>query len=335
MFDELRFVVIEDRSDDRREVLNQLADLGFKKSNCLGVAETYEQAKSLIEEKAASIDVLFLDLNIPRNDLDGRPEKGHGRAILDLVHKDMNRRSRVDIRVIVVSGEDLQDGMQEQMLLELYKRTLIGVVNKAHLPVMLKANLRRLRRDPLRSRIHRCGLDVLDFYDVIFDPHQPVLERLKKARALGIRLVQNDVDYRNGRIGYTTDYADDLNGLIKDFIEARFNEDDKRQRWVRAARINSPGGWGSFLWRGFLVQHLYALNSYRNTLEHAPQQPFRNNTGDADEWQIPEDTLQQFESAQSIGKMLELIVNDLLEWYLPWHEKIYQEWQTTASFLTK
>jgi hypothetical protein len=283
MIDSLKYSVVEDKETDLDEIFDRLSDAGFVGENCCGTAGTYEEAKALIEEHAKDMNVLFLDLNIPLNDQDGQPEKRHGTNILKLIHSDLNNRSGVDIRVIIVSGEDLDDGVQDEHYKELYKGTLVGIAQKANLPKMLKANIKRLRKDPLRNRIIRDELNVITFYDKVFDPNQPIKERLDAARSLSIRIVQNEVDFQNQQIGSSIQYADDLNGLIKYCIENRFNPVGGIKR-IKVSMINSPGGWGSFLWRGFLVQHLYAINSYRNLFVHIHEQPYTCSGNDSDQW---------------------------------------------------
>lgn len=326
MLETLKFLIVEDKAEDRNEVLSQLSDAGFLPVNKLGAAETYQDAKALLEEHAASVDVVFLDLNIPRDARDGRPEKSHGKAILDIIHTDLNRRAGNDIRTIVVSGEDLQDGMQDQLLHDVYKGTLVGIARKTELPRMLRASVRCLKKDPLRSKIRRAELEVLEQYEVVIDPSKPIKERLKGARTLVIRLVQNEVDHYHNRRGYCAAYTDDLNGLIRDHIESRFSEDRSGKRRIKASTILVPGGWGSFLWRGSMVQHLYAINSYRNLFEHIEEQPYRCQGADADAWAIPSDVLRSVEVGDAVGKILELTINEILDWYLPWHEQVHLPW---------
>ena len=326
MNDGIRFIVVEDKAEDRREVLSQLSDVGFVAENKLGVAETYEDAKELLEEYADRIDVVFLNLNIPRSLTDGRPEKSHGKAILEIIHADLNRRVGNDIKVIVVSGEDLQDGVYDKLFLEVYRGTLLGIVQKAELQRMLKASVRRLRKDPMRSRLRRAELDVVDHYDTVIDSGSPIKERLKSARSLAIRLAQNEVDHHLARRGASEAYADDLNGLIKDHIESRFSEDSSGQRRIKSSQITTPGGWGAFLWRGAMVQHLYAINSYRNRFEHAAGQSYRNQGQAPDTWSIPAELLHAVEDGGEVGKLAEITVRELLTWYLPWHEQVYLPW---------
>lgn len=322
MYEDYKFLLVEDRNDDAREVLMQLNDAGFVPGSMLGRAETYDRAKELIEDNAANLNVVFLDLNIPRNESDGRPEKSHGGALLDLIHENLNRRFGIDIKVIVVSGEDLHDGMQSDIYKKHYKGTLCGIVKKSELSKMLKSSLKELRRDHLRSRIQRNNLDVLTQYDVIKDSSQPALERLKAARKIGIKLLQNEIDHHKGFLNSSADCADDLNGLLRNYVENRFSGR------VKISTVSHPGNWNIFLWRGTMIQHLYTLNSYRNTIEHLEEQPFRNVTNHPTIWEAPVELLSTLESGSSVTKIAELIVKDLLEWYLPWHEQVYVPWHS-------
>jgi hypothetical protein len=76
-----------------------------------------------------------------------------------------------------------------------------------------------------------------------------------------------------------------------------------------------------------MIQHLQTLNSYRNLYEHLDEQPFRSVDGSPDGWNIPHAVLQSLESGQAVGRVAELIVRELLEWYLPWHEQVYLPWR--------
>ena len=326
MIESLKFMAVEDSEKDLDEIFDILSDTGFKGENKLGTAGTYEEAKALIEEHANNLDVLFLDLNIPINEQDGRPEKRHGANILEFIHSDLNYRANVDIRVIVVSGEDLADGVQDNLLMKQYVGSLIGIVQKAHLPIMLKASIRRLKKDPLRNKMRRFDLNIIEDYDVVIEPSQPIKERLKSARTIAIRIVQNEVDHYNQNLSSTSQYSDDLNSLIKDHIESRFEPNDRGQRWIKKSKITTVNGWKSFLWRGSIVNHLYTLNNLRNLYEHIHEQPFRNTDSTPDTWQIPDDVIQKMEKGSRIGQIVELIITDLLEWYLPWHEQVYLPW---------
>lgn len=326
MIESLKFIAIEDSEKDLDEIFDILSDNDFRGENNLGTAGTYEDAKALIEEKAQNVDVIFLDLNLPINDRDGQPEKRHGANILEFIHSDLNYRASVDIRVIVVSGEDLADGIQDNLLMKQYEGTLIGIVQKAHLPKMLKASIRRLKKDPLRNKMRRFELNILKDYDIVFEPNQPIKERLKSARTIAIRLVQNEVDYHNKQPFFSKLYSDDLNKLIKDHLESRFEPNEKGQRWIKKSKISTVDGWGSFLWRGSTVNHLYTLNSLRNLYEHIHEQPFNNIGPTPDTWKVPNDVLQKMEKGSRIGQIVELIISDLLEWYLPWHEQLYLPW---------
>lgn len=328
MFESFKFIVVEDIDRDRAEVLNQLADAGFDPDNLLGRPAHYEEAVETIREHAENLDVVFLDLNLPRDGTDARPAKGMGRNILNLIHRTLNPKA--GIRVVVVSGEDLLDGFSDQNMYELWPGTLVSIAQKSALAATLKASLKRLRRDPFAQALRRLKLDdVLAHYEIVIDGTQPIGERLKEARALGIRLARNEVDHYLGRHDATTDYADDLNGLIKDHIEDRFDytslPNKPSKRLVSIAKIRSSGGWASFLWRGAMVQHLYALNTYRNDYIHLRDRPYEERTGS--DWTIPRDRLESVSAGRHVGVVAESIVRDLIEWYLPWHEQVYLPWR--------
>ena len=325
MFENYKFIVVEDKDADRVEVLTQLADANFTRANLLAKPATYQDALEAITDHQNELDVVFLDLNLPRDATDARPEKGHGRNLLNFIHRSLNPGA--NIRVVVVSGEDLLDGFNDQNMYELFAGTLVGIAQKSSLAVTLKRSLRQLRRDPLAQRIRRAKMvEVADLYELVVDAAQPAAERLKAARSLAIRLVRYEVDHYQGRVDATIGYADRLSELIRDHIESRFAEDNyERRRLVKVGAIQSDGGWGAFLWRGATVTHLRALNSYRNGQIHLAEQPYV--TASPNSWQIPRESLEAATSGRALGVVAEAIVRDLLEWYLPWHEQVYQPWR--------
>ena len=328
MFDSLKFIIVEDVVRDREEVLNQLADAGFNSGNLLARPATYLEALEALNDHADELDVVFLDLNLPRDAADPKPEKGHGRKLLQTIHQSFN--PRLGIRVVVVSGEDLLDGFADQNMYDAWPGTLVSIAQKSALSKTLASSLKRLRKDPLAQRIRRANLDgVIENYEWVTDAAQPVGERLKAARALAIRLVRNEVDHHQGTLGASSRYADDLNGLIKNFIENRFSPHPTTGRlYVDVGRIVSPGGWGDFLWRGAMVQHLYVLNNYRNDHTHLQEKPYDD--GNPNSWSVPRDTLTAVSNGVTLGLVAEQIVRELLDWYLPWHEQVYCPWADAA-----
>ena len=171
---------------------------------------------------------------------------------------------------------------------------------------------------------------MLNHYECVVDSAQPVGSRLDAARKLAVRLVRNEVDHHRGAIGASDAYADDLNRLIHDHIESRFSANtNSGRRYIGVGAIESTGGWGAFLWRGAMVQHLYTLNSYRNDFTHLPEKPYAD--GNPCDWTFPRDTLDRVGSGEILGAVAEHIVRELLDWYLPWHEQIYIPWAQEQS----
>ena len=327
MLEQLKFMVVEDVDRDRFEVLNQLSDAGFEPQNRLASPTNYQEAVDAIADYADELDVVFLDLNLPRDQTDGRPEKGHGRNLLKLIHDSYNPGA--GIRVVVVSGEDLLDGFTDQNMYDAWPGTLVSIAQKGALARTLKASLRRLKRDPLAQHIRRVGeVDLLALYEQAVDSANPIGERLKAARGVGLHLVKNEVDWYRRHGGYADQYGDNLHGLIKDEIEVRFDptmfRDGRQKRLIKIGKIASDGGWGAFLWRGSMIQHLYTLNGYRNLYQHGEEQPY-DHPGSSS-WSIPRPVLDSVEDGRLVGVVIVALVRDLLEWYLPWHEQVYQPW---------
>lgn len=328
MLESLKYLVVEDREADRLEVLNKLADAGLSPENNLGEASTYDEALTLIEAVARELNVVFLDLNIPRNQRDYRPEKGHGRRLLEVIHRDLNNRAGVEIQVVVVSAEDLDDDMTGPMMRDLFTGTLVGTVPKDDLPRRLHTNLKRLLKDPLLLRLRRNRMDVIGEYETLLDNSKAPDTRLGAAKRLACRLVRYDGDYRRGQIGACDGYGEELNNAIKDLIESRFDSDiNTGKRYVEIKSIKAGDNWGEFLWRGAMVQHLYTINSYRNQFgAHQQSRSYSSGDGTVDEWVIPREVMKQVEDGHSVLQIIEVAVKELLEWYLPWHEQVYLPW---------
>lgn len=323
-----RLIIIEDKEEDLDEVLDCLGEAGFTRDDILDESSSYELALTALDSHASDVELVLLDLNLPRNEDDAKPEKGHGRRLLDHVHN-LNRRPHVHIRVIVVSAETLDDTWDKEPLLTQYSGTLIGFAQKADLGDTLTSALSLFGKDPLRDEIVRVDAGVEHHYDKITDPNVPIRERLEEACALATQLLRNDMDftYKNARA--SVPYADKLNDLIWKMKEDRFAAKNGKH-FINAADIQSPGGWKAFLWRGCLEQHFYTLLRYRNDYVHIRAKPFRSPDG-RDDWKIGEDLLTSMERGELLGQVIELIVRDLLQWYLPWHEQVYLPWKKSGG----
>lgn len=321
--DEITFLVVEDNLQYQAEVLNQLGKAEFSPDNHLGTAGTYDDAKELLEEHAGNLDVVFLDLNIPRNESDPKPEDKHGTALLDLIHQGLNKRPGVNVRVIIVSGQDLAaNEAAKVMMMSHYSPTLVGVVEKSAIVQMLKANLKRLRQDPLLKALRRVGQGLDSEWETLTDTSMPPLDRLSAGRKIAIRIAQNEIDYREGSQHSHPEFDDNLVGLCL-YVMNRFgNSSSGVKNQVSMSAISADGGWGCFLWRGVMMEHFRAINHYWNTYKHLGERPYHNPTQDSDEWSIPQDLMARGKSGEIVVKLVELAVRDLLEWYLPWHEQV-------------
>lgn len=330
MLEQYKYIVIEDNEENQIDVLTRLVDAGFSPENKLDVADTYASALELIQQRADEVDVVFLDLNLPRDERDSRPEKRHGYELLKLIHGDINQSSlERHVRVVIVSGEELDDGMQGDLLMERYAGTLVSIASKAALEKTLRASIKRLRKDPLLARIKKCGMPIIEHYEKLFDPSQSVLDRVGAAKSIAVYLVRAECQHHVGRPDAFEDVGDSLGGLIESGIKARFDRDERGKRQPKRALINAAGGWGAFVWRGPMVQHLYTLNQYRNHYVHIDEQPLRSPDGDS--WTIPEEVMSGAEQGTATSLVVGAIVKDLLTWYLPWYEQVYLPWKEAQS----
>jgi CheY-like chemotaxis protein len=337
MPDRNRVLIVEDKDDDRRSVRNQLgryrvcaADDVESQDGKFRPAQTYIEARGILEAFASEIRLVLLDLNIPYGEGDHTAEDKHGGKLLELIHE-MNRRPDVQIRVVIVSGQEVAKGWSGENLQVRFKNTVIGIAEKEK-PNSLIEHFQRLDQNPLRDRLLDLAIDVVDYFDAVCDPDQGIKERLENACSLAVRLIRNEMDHSSGRVDASEALADDLRGLIKQ-IEGRFrlqtitlrSGEEVERRFVDASAI-SNGSWGDFLWRGTLVQHLYALANYRNDYVHVKKKPFRSEHSVNDAWTIPPDTLASLERGELLGQVIELLIRDILQWYIPWHEQVYLPW---------
>lgn len=337
-----RVLIVEDKDDARRTARNELGRYKICSANdveepdgSFRPAQSYVEARSLVEEFAPEIRLVLLDLNIPFDENDATPEDEHGGKLLELIHE-LNRREDVQMRVIVVSGQAAAKGWSGENLLVRFKDTVTGIAEKGKRNSLVE-QFQRLDRDPLRNQLLDLNVGVVEYYDTVFDISQGIKERLENACSLAVRLARNDMDYTCAAIDASDNFKDDLRGLIRQ-IEERFalqtitlrSGDTTERRFVDSSAM-LDGDWGQFLWRGTLVQHLYALTNYRNDYVHVKKKPFRSEQGCTDAWKIPPDILQSLDHGDRLGQAIELIVRDLLDWYLPWHEQVYLPWKEAKT----
>jgi hypothetical protein len=173
--------------------------------------------------------------------------------------------------------------------------------------------------------MRRAHIDIDGEYEILTNTALTVNDRLKAAKRLACRLVRYDGDYRKQRVGACDGYGEDLNGAIKAIIEGRFVAPG-RHGVVKIANLGHGDYWEQFLWRGAMLQHLYTINAYRGVFQHLEEQAYTLGADKPDEWKVPAEVLAQVERGHLVIQAVELLVRELLEWYLPWHEQIYQPW---------
>lgn len=319
---QLSYLVIEDRAEDRRQLNDILADEGFDPDRG-HTAEYRDEAKEKLAELASALDVVFLDLNIPIKPSDTRPERDNGRSLLTFIRDDLNHRPGVDISVIVVSGEDVHDDFHRSTLMDAYKGTLAGVCPKTELSRVLKAVLKRLRRDPLRSSLRNANPALEEAYAAVVEGTGPIKDRLECAKNIVRWLLACDLELTTGRVGAATTYGDNISKLVNAVLAARFTPDGEYDPRPNM-RLLKPGLlWKDNPWRGAMIQHIRSINLYRNTYIHIADQSF-----DAPHAWVPDAAhLQECQEGKAVGTIVAGMITDLLRWMLPWHQNVYAPWR--------
>ena len=246
----IKVLVVEDREEERRSVINHLQRFGVcNVDTLLPPAQTFAEACQLLDAHGPEIKLVSLDLNIPLDEQDATPDNSNGGKILERIHE-LNDQADHQIRVIVVSGQEIAKGWNASNLMDRFSETLVGVARKDEMPRSFVDQLQKLEQNPRRSALIDLKVDVVEHYDVVFDSQQRIKERLKSARTLAIRLVQNEIDVFQDSLGAGEAYGDDLGKLISRIAD-RFDEKtvvrrdgtEFKKRFVEAAAINS-GTWG-------------------------------------------------------------------------------------------
>lgn len=329
-----RFIVVEDQEPQREEVLNALLKCGLNYGNCHGEPATFAGARDLIDQHAKELDLVLLDLNLPRDDGSDDLDKDFGYQLLSWIHNDLNSKVDVHIRVIVISGEYDGYGVRDRDFRKQYEGTLVDIAPKKDLPVAVARSLAVLSKDPLLERIRALQIPIDNEYSIVTNHQQLASARLEAAKDIACRLLMNEGDFRSQSLGSTSRYQDQLNNALKDLVEGRFKDDARTgKRYPTMRNICHGDDWGRFLWRGVMYQHLYAINNYYNHYKHIDQQPYSSPPGTHDEWTIPKADLDYFNDGQDAVQIVQIIVKDLLRWYLPWHEQVYQPWYRKASVM--
>ena len=329
---DVRFVVVEDQPEQREEILNALQKVGLEYDNCLGEAASFSAARDIIDQAAEEIALVFLDLNLPRDQVTNESDTDFGYQLLDWIHKDLNSRPKVHIRVIIVSGEYSDYGVRDKTFREMYEGTLVAIAPKNDLPDALARSLSALNRDPLLERMRALHMPIIDEYLVVTNPEAPALTRLEAAKEIACQLLINEGDFRNQSLGSCSRYSDKLNSAMKNLIEERFDFDPElKRKHPSVTHVPTGRSWGNFIWRGLMYQHLYAINTYYNHYKHLSQQPYTSPPGTTDEWTAPQVVLDYFINGQDAVQIVQILVKELLNWYLPWHEQVYNPWFKSVS----
>ena len=321
------YFVVEDREQSLRNVLQQARQAGFRKK--IGVAENLAEATIALGEHWKEIDLVFLDLNIPADQSDSHPRKDHGQALLELIHKDFNRRGEHSITVIIVSGEVDSDA-ERQLWVDHYSPTVLDLASKDNLTEDFRHCVQRYFEDPLKVAIRSIWPEAFANFDVVTDTGKSKNDRSLAAIQLGCVMLKNIDEFESANDGVPTSSSSDLNTLIKEYLGRNFDPaspNKPNQVYSNLRKLKRRRDeWGL---RGYVVEHLYSVHKYRNAIIHLSDTgPFHDGRSDYAIWDGERDLISRLENAERTCKIIQLVVEDIVEWYLPWHEQVYRPWKS-------
>lgn len=323
----VRYFVVEDRDESLRDVLQQARLIGLKTERKVGVARDLDTAIQQIAAKWQEIDLVFLDLSIPDDNKDSSLQgKDRGKKLLNLIHNDLNGRGGHRVSVIIISGE-VDDEIDQEVWVDNYQPTVIGFVPKDDMTAGFRRCILRYCDEGLSSRVRRLWAEAAPKYEEVTDQSKSANDRSLAAYELGCLLLKNVEDYECAKAGQAPSGSHDLNTLLRNYLQRNFQPSDGGALFSNLRRLRGPAK--EWVLRGYMVEHLYSLLKYRNAVIHLTDTgPFHDGKNDYGLWKECPDLLKRLNQAKGICEILTLIVQDILEWYLPWHQKVYLPWKS-------
>lgn len=324
MLRDVRFFVVEDREQSVRNVLQQARLAGFQPDLKIGVAGNLADATSALNEHWKDIDLVFLDLNIPADESDNHPRKDHGQKLLEIIHKDINQRGAHSIAVIIISGE-VDSEAERQLWVEHYSPTVLDLASKDNLTEDFRRCVQRYFEDPFKAALRSVWPEAFDNFDTVTDANKSANDRSLAALQLGCQMLKNIDEIESADEGIGTTSSSDLNTLVKEYLSRNFDPvsaDRPHQVYSNLRKLKrSRDKW---VLRGYLVEHIYSIYKYRNAIIHLSDTgPFHDGRNDYAIWSGDRDLITRLEKAERTCRIIQLIVEDVVEWYLPWHEQVF------------
>lgn len=325
---EIRFAAVEDRDDAVNALLAILKDTGLSLGRAIGNWPTLEAARNGLENKWEEVDVIFLDLNIPLDTNDSSPSKDHGLSLLNFITNDFNKRGQHKISVIIVSGE--VHTSYEQKLLVNYSSVVLGLAPKGQLTTTLPEILKHYCEDPYTALLRSYWPAAEPIFQAIIDETKDADSRSLACQNLGRRLLANIAQYEQNLPDQSAIAGRELKPLLSDYLARNFKPDPQNGR-VQSAITLLKRPADTWVLRGYLTEYLWTINNFRNVVIHRGSIPFHNGVGGYGIWAGFQAEVNRLETGQRMCQILVLMVQDLLDWYLPWHRKVYAPWLRTQS----
>ena len=329
---DIRFAIVEDRDDAMEDLLVVIKGAGLSLGHCVGKWTDFDSARAGLDAKWRDIDILFLDLNIPLNASDSKPTKDHGRTMLDYIINDLNRRGPHKMSVVIVSGE-VHENYERELWLGNYKAIVVGLAMKGQLTTTLPGMLQSYCDDPYTAQLRSCWPGAETLFQTILDENETAQKRLLDCQTLASLMLKNIAQFERKLPDQSSIAGLQLKDLLTDYLVRNFKPTDPAKPWsVYSSLKQLKVPTDSWILRGYIFEYLSTINSFRNSFIHQSDTgPFHDGSGAYGIWSESTDEIRRLEEGQRMCQMLVLLIKDVLDWYLPWHRKVYLPWIKSLS----
>lgn len=316
-----------------QDILDIAKLAGLSRGHHIATYQDVESARAGLAAKWQEIDLLLLDLNIPLNSKDSLPEKRHGASILDFVLNDLNSRGNHKISVIIVSGE-VEPTVERGLWLDgKYKSVLVGLAAKGQLSVTLPEILRSYCEDHYVAVLRAHWPAAEQGFQTIINDEEDAERRTLACQTVASLMLKNIAQYERKLPDQNSIAGLQLKDLLNDYLVRNFNPaNPANPKGVYPILKHFKGPADSWVLRGYIVEYLSTINSFRNAFIHISDTgPFHNGSSSYGLWTEFNDEISRLERGHRMCQMLVLLMKDVLDWYMPWHRKVYTSWLKTQT----
>jgi len=306
---ELKCLIVEDEPDWQERFQRACVQRGFRTEQ-LSVAP--DKATAIVQVENSQPDIVILDLGIPSRADQGDIAERNGRDVLRRIH-DSDRENLTRTVVLIVSGR-IDDYSQQR-----YEEDplVVRAVNKDDVADALPKLLKRAEKAALRTfrDLKNHWPEMLPKFERLMSESARPSEVLADAYAIANGILR-DVGQTVMGAQYPIDIGDD--DMFARIHVLRGSSSKLDHRSPHHEKLSSE------IWiDGIVYQHLETIRNYYNCHRHygrlAPTASHRCLL----DVNVPVERtyFDELENMARLPHILRPVVQDLLDWYLPWKRK--------------